>query len=128
MELLKEVIQVYMERKEWFWELILQHITISAIAILLAGVIGLLIGMWIAEHDRISPVILGIANVFYTIPSISLLGMLIPFIGIGDKTAVAALTIYGIMPMVRNTYAGSRESMKILLLQPGVWEVRIFRL
>lgn len=50
--------------------------------------------------------ILGIANVFYTIPSISLLGMLIPFIGIGDKTAVAALTIYGIMPMVRNTYAG----------------------
>ena len=106
MELLKEVIQVYMERKEWFWELILQHIAISAIAILLAGVIGLLIGMWIAEHDRISPVILGIANVFYTIPSISLLGMLIPFIGIGDKTAVAALTIYGIMPMVRNTYAG----------------------
>lgn len=106
MELLKEVIQVYMERKEWFWELILQHITISAIAILLAGVIGLLIGMWIAEHDWISPVILGIANVFYTIPSISLLGMLIPFIGIGDKTAVVALTIYGIMPMVRNTYAG----------------------
>ena len=106
MELLREVIQVYIERKEWFWELILQHITISAIAILLAGVIGLLIGMWIAEHDWISPVILGIANVFYTIPSISLLGMLIPFIGIGDKTAVVALTIYGIMPMVRNTYAG----------------------
>lgn len=52
MELLKEVIQVYMERKEWFWELILQHIAISAIAILLAGVIGLLSGMWIAEHDR----------------------------------------------------------------------------
>lgn len=43
---------------------------------------------------------------FYTIPSISLLGMLIPFMGIGDKTAVVALTIYGIMPMVRNTYAG----------------------
>lgn len=106
LELLREVIQVYFERKEWFWELILQHITISAIAILLAGVIGLLIGMWIAEHDWISPVILGVANVFYTIPSISLLGMLIPFIGIGDKTAVVALTIYGIMPMVRNTYAG----------------------
>ena len=129
MELLREVIQVYIERKEWFWELILQHITISAIAILLAGVIGLLIGMWIAEHDWISPVILGIANVFYTIPSISiaeiiagvsfgisnvfytipsifLLGMLIQLIGIGDKTAVVALTIYGIMPMVRNTYAG----------------------
>ena len=101
MELLEEVIQVYIERKEWFGELILQHMTLSAIAIFFAGVIGLLIGMWIAEHNRVAPVILGIANVFYTIPSISLLGMLIPFIGIGNKTAVVALTIYGIMPMVR---------------------------
>lgn len=106
MELLEEVIQVYIERKEWFGELILQHMTLSAIAIFFAGVIGLLIGMWIAEHNRVAPVILGIANVFYTIPSISLLGMLIPFIGIGNKTAVVALTIYGIMPMVRNTYTG----------------------
>ena len=106
MELLEEVIQIYIERKEWFGELIIQHITLSAIAILFAGVIGLLIGMWIADHSRVAPIILGIANVFYTIPSISLLGMLIPFIGIGNKTAVVALTIYGIMPMVRNTYTG----------------------
>lgn len=106
MELLEEVIQIYIERKEWFTELIVQHMALSVTAILLAGVKGLLIGMWIAEHDRIAPVVLGIANVFYTIPSISLLGMLIPFIGIGNKTAVVALTIYGIMPMVRNTYAG----------------------
>ena len=46
---------------------------------------------------------------FYTIPSISLLGMLIPLLGIGNKTAVVALTIYGIMPMVRNTYAGIKD-------------------
>ena len=71
LELLEEVIQVYIERKEWFGELILQHMTLSAIAIFFAGVIGLLIGMWIAEHNRVAPVILGIANVFYTIPSIS---------------------------------------------------------
>lgn len=106
MELLKEVIQTYIERKDWFMELILQHIVLSAIAIVLAGIIGLFIGIWIAEHEKMAPVVLGIANVFYTIPSISLLGMLIPFIGIGDKTAIAALTIYGIMPMVRNTYTG----------------------
>lgn len=109
MELLKEVAQTYIDRWDWFLELMGQHIVLSAIAIVLAGVIGLLIGIWIAEHDRFSGVVLGIANVFYTIPSISLLGMLIPFIGIGDKTAVAALTIYGIMPMVRNTYAGLKE-------------------
>ena len=42
----------------------------------------------------------------YTIPSISLLGFLIPFTGIGNKTAVIALTVYGLLPIVRNTYTG----------------------
>ena len=106
--LFEEVIRTYIERKEWFLELMLQHIMLAAISIALAGVIGLLTGIWIAEHDRFSAPVLGIANVFYTIPSISLLGMLIPFLGIGNNTAVAALTIYGVMPMVRNTYAGIR--------------------
>ncbi|MDO4272321.1 MAG: ABC transporter permease [Eubacteriales bacterium] len=106
MELLKQVVQIYIERKDWFAQLILEHIALSATAIVLAGVIGLGLGMWISQHDRISSLVLGIANVFYTIPSISLLGMLIPFLGIGNKTAVVALTIYGVMPMVRNTYAG----------------------
>lgn len=106
--LLKEIIRTYIERKDWFLELMLQHISLAAFSIALAGVIGLLAGIWIAEHDRFSAPVLGIANVFYTIPSISLLGMLIPFFGIGNNTAVAALTIYGVMPMVRNTYAGIR--------------------
>ena len=106
MELIREVLAVYSDRAEWFWNLIGQHILLSLTAIVLAGVIGLFLGILIAEKDRFSGIVLGIANVFYTIPSISLLGMLIPFIGIGNKTAITALTIYGIMPMVRNTYAG----------------------
>ncbi len=109
MELLTEIIQTFSGRREWFGELILQHIGLSAVAIILAGVIGILLGILISDHERMAAPILGIANVFYTIPSISLLGMLIPFIGIGDKTAVTALTIYGIMPMVRNTYTGIRN-------------------
>ncbi|MDO5574387.1 MAG: ABC transporter permease [bacterium] len=109
MELLTEIIRTFSERREWFGELILQHIGLSAVAIILAGVIGILLGILISDHERMAAPILGIANVFYTIPSISLLGMLIPFIGIGDKTAVTALTIYGIMPMVRNTYTGIRN-------------------
>jgi len=109
LELLKEVIGIYIERREWFLELLFQHVTLSFIAIMLAGTLGLLIGIFISEHEKIAPVVLGIANVCYTIPSISLFGMLIPICGIGDKTAIVALTIYGIMPMVRNTYAGIRN-------------------
>jgi len=74
--------------------------------IAMSGMIGLLTGIWIAEHPRIAPPVMGVCNVLYTIPAISLLGILIPFSGIGNKTAVIALTVYGIMPMVHNTYVG----------------------
>lgn len=106
MELLKEILQIYMERREWFLELFGQHLKIAGIAIVLAGIIGLLLGIFIAEKEFMAPVILTLANIFYTIPSISLLGILIPFTGIGDKTAIIALTLYGLMPMIRNTYTG----------------------
>ena len=106
MELLKEILQIYMERREWFLELFGQHFKIAGIAIALAGIMGLLLGIFIAEKEFMAPVILTLANIFYTIPSISLLGILIPFTGIGDKTAIIALTLYGLMPMIRNTYTG----------------------
>lgn len=106
MELLKEILQIYMERREWFLELFGQHLKIAGIAIVLAGIMGLLLGIFIAEKKFMAPVILTLANIFYTIPSISLLGILIPFTGIGDKTAIIALTLYGLMPMIRNTYTG----------------------
>lgn len=106
MELLKEILQIYMERREWFLELFGQHLKIAGIAIVLAGIMGLLLGILIAEKEFMAPVILTLANIFYTIPSISLLGILIPFTGIGDKTAIIALTLYGLMPMIRNTYTG----------------------
>ncbi|MFR9001169.1 MAG: ABC transporter permease [Anaerobutyricum soehngenii] len=95
-----------MERREWFLELFGQHLKIAGIAIVLAGIMGLLLGIFIAEKEFMAPVILTLANIFYTIPSISLLGILIPFTGIGDKTAIIALTLYGLMPMIRNTYTG----------------------
>ena len=106
MELLKEILQIYMERREWFLELFGQHLKIAGFAIVLAGIMGLLLGIFIAEKEFMAPVILTLANLFYTIPSISLLGILIPFTGIGDKTAIIALTLYGLMPMIRNTYTG----------------------
>ena len=106
MELLKEILQIYMERREWFLELFGQHLKIAGIAIVLAGIMGLLLGIFIAEKEFMAPVILTLANIFYTIPSISLLGILIPFTGIGDKTEIIALTLYGLMPMIRNTYTG----------------------
>lgn len=106
MELLHEIFGLYVDRADWFGELLLAHIGLALAAIAMAGTLGLLIGVGIAQCPKIVPPVMGICNVLYTIPAISLLGILIPFSGIGNKTAVIALTIYGIMPMVRNTYVG----------------------
>ncbi len=104
--MLASIFKVFIARKEFFLELFLEHIQISIISITLAMVIGLVIGFVISEFKKSTKVVLGIVNSVYTIPSISLLGFLIPITGIGNKTAIIALTIYALLPMVRNTHAG----------------------
>lgn len=104
--LVQAVGRIYVERWEWFLNLLLVHIGLAATAILIAGALGLFLGILISERPRFANAVMGVTNIFYTIPAISLLGILIPFLGIGNKTAVAALSIYALMPMVRNTYAG----------------------
>ena len=59
MSFLKEVIQLYVERKDWFLELIAAHIGLSLVAILCAGSIGLLLGIWISEHEKAAGPVLG---------------------------------------------------------------------
>ena len=105
-EFLQEVIQLYAERGSWFAELLAAHLKLSVMAIAIAGSLGLLIGIFLSEHQKAAPAVIGICNVFYTIPSISMLGILIPLLGIGDRNAVTAISIYALMPMVRNTYTG----------------------
>lgn len=106
MFIIKEVFKLYIDRREFFIELVKEHLKISGISIIIAAIIGILLGIIISEYKKTSPFIIGITNFIYTIPSISLLGFLIPLSGIGNITAIIALTIYGLLPMVRSTYTG----------------------
>ena len=101
-----KVIQIYIERRAWFLELIGEQLRISLISVLLAGTLGLLLGIFISEHRKFAEPVMAVCNLFYTIPAIALIGLLIPLIGIGEKNAIAAIVLYGMMPMVRNTYTG----------------------
>ena len=101
-----QILKILWDRRSFFAACLLEHIRISSTAVLIAGVLGIVIGVWIAKHKKAAGVMLAVVNVIYTIPSISLLGFLIPFTGIGNKTAVIALTVYGLLPIVRNTYTG----------------------
>ena len=101
-----QLIQILWDRRDFFLTCLLEHIRISLTAVVCAGVLGILTGVFISRHKKAAGIALGVINVVYTVPSISLLGFLIPFTGIGDKTAVIALTVYGLLPIVRNTYPG----------------------
>ncbi len=101
-----QLIQILWDRRDFFLTCLLEHIRISLTAVVCAGILGILIGVFISRHKKAAGAALGVINVIYTVPSISLLGFLIPFTGIGDKTAIIALTVYGLLPIVRNTYTG----------------------
>lgn len=87
----------------------LDHITLVVIAMAIAIAISLPLGMMIVQHRRLRTIALGVASVFQTIPSLALFGFLIPipFIGgIGRRTAIVALVLYALLPILRNTYVG----------------------
>ncbi len=87
----------------------LEHLFLVLIAMMIAIAIGVPLGMLIVHRPALRAVSLAIANVFQTIPSLALFGFLIPipFIGgIGKRTAIVALILYALLPILRNTYVG----------------------
>lgn len=104
--MLQNMWSLFIERKEFFFDLLWEHLEISLLAIVIAILFGGVVGIFISEFQGTAKWTLGVINFLYTIPSISMLGFLIPFSGIGNATAVIALTIYALLPMVRNTHTG----------------------
>src|SRR5207244_11806987 len=90
-------------------QLTMEHLVMVAISILIAAGIGLPLGILMTRKPRLSRPILTFANVVQTIPSLALFGFLIPlpFIGgIGPRTAIVALVLYSLLPIIRNTVTG----------------------
>ena len=104
--MIKEIWTLLTERTDFFAGLLLEHLEISLLAIVIAILVGGLAGILISEFQRTAKPALAVINFLYTIPSISMLGFLIPFSGVGNATAVIALTVYALLPMVRNTHTG----------------------
>src|ERR1700710_765727 len=87
----------------------LQHIGLTFISLFIAVLVGLPLGIWITRKKQFSGPILGIAGVLQTIPSIALLGFMIPLLGIGAKPAIVALMLYAFLPIIRNTFTGINQ-------------------
>lgn len=85
---------------------IVQHIKLVAISMGIAIVIGVALGIAVSRIRKLEAPVIGTASTLQTIPSLALLGFMIPLFGIGEKPAIIALFLYSLLPIIRNTYAG----------------------
>jgi len=115
----------------------LEHLTLVVVAMAFAILIGVPLGMVVVQRPALRRIALGVASILQTIPSLALFGFLIPipFIGgIGRRTAIVALVLYALLPILRNTYVGltgidpavleAAEAMGMTNLQI-LWRVRL---
>jgi osmoprotectant transport system permease protein len=103
------LVQFFLNHRSEVAELVLEHIWLVGISTLLAVVIGLPLGILLTRRPSLRKPILGGANIMQTVPSLALFGLLMPVPWLGeraDRLAILALTLYALLPIIRNTYAG----------------------
>ncbi|MBS4206015.1 ABC transporter permease [Lederbergia citrea] len=103
----------FIQQSQLRWQEVLMstftHIQLVFFSMLLAIFIGISFGILITRVPSLTTVVLGGAGIMQTIPSLALLGFMIPIFGIGIKTAIAALFLYSLLPIIRNTYTGIKD-------------------
>lgn len=87
-------------------EKLLEHLYISVISLAMGILVAVPLGILLSKYQKISNGVMGVASVLQTIPSFALLALMIPIFGVGKKTAIAALFIYSLLPILRNTFLG----------------------
>lgn len=91
------------------WQKTLEHLVLTGVSTGLAVLIGLPLGVWIMRSPAVRRPVLGAAGIVQTVPSLAMLAFLLPLLGIGVKPAIVALTLYALLPIVRNTFTGLSE-------------------
>jgi osmoprotectant transport system permease protein len=116
------------------WRRTREHLFLVLVSLLGAVAVAVPLGVLAAKRARVGRVVLGLAGIIQTVPSLALLVVMIPLLGIGSRPAIVALFLYGLLPIVRNTAAGLtgipgdiRESAEALGLPPRarLWHVEL---
>ncbi|TLQ38786.1 ABC transporter permease [Ruoffia tabacinasalis] len=87
---------------EQFW----RHFLISIYGVLFASIVGIPIGIWIANNRKMSTWVLGAANVLQTIPSLAMMSIIMLAVGLGVNTVIVTIFLYSLLPIIKNTYTG----------------------
>ena len=97
---------MFLERKEELLNLFIDHLNMTTIAVLISLAIGIPLALIITKNKPLAAIVIGIANLLQSIPSIALLAFMVPFVGIGQKPAIIMVVLYSLLPIIKNTYTG----------------------
>src|SRR5699024_11299014 len=104
-----ELIDTFINRKDDILIAFQEHIFLAGIAMIIAIAIAIAVplGILLTRTPKIAEIVIGITAIVQTIPSLALLGFMLPLLGIGKVPATIALTLYALLPILPNTYTGS---------------------
>lgn len=106
---LSDVWEYIANNQDYLINLTIQHAHLVLFAIFFGVVIGITLGFLSAYYKPVAAVVLPFAQIMMTVPSIALIGILLPVVGLGFNNGLVALTLYSLLPIVRNTYTGLNE-------------------
>ena len=109
MRLLKEFWDFLVSHQGELWQQIGEHLWLTLVALVLAALVGVSVGLLLSRLPKLARPVLAMVNIIQTIPSLALLGFLLPILGIGATPAIVALFLYALLPIVRNAYIGVME-------------------
>lgn len=89
--------------------LTIEHLVAVALAVVIATVVGVLLALLVYRNDRAVTLLLVVTNTLFTVPALAYFGILVALVGLGWTAAITVLTIYALLPIVRNTVTGLRE-------------------
>lgn len=105
----RQLLYYYQTNASYVFSQFLRHLLMSVYGVLFAALVAIPLGFYIARNHKIADWVLGVANVFQTIPSLALLSILMLGIGLGPNLVVVTIFIYSLLPILRNTYTGVRS-------------------
>ncbi len=109
MSLLQGTLQYFLQNQPAFWQALRQHLVLSLSALAIGGAVSLPLGIWIAHRATVAQVVINVFNAVRVVPSLAILFLVLPYLGLGFLPSLVALTVLAFPPVLINTYAGLRS-------------------
>ncbi|MBS6062823.1 ABC transporter permease [Criibacterium bergeronii] len=113
--MIRQFLEYYATNGAYVFEQFVRHFLISIYGVLFASMVAIPIGFYISRKYNLSQIVISLANILQTIPSLAMVSILMIVMGLGVNTVIMAVFLYSLLPIIKNTYTGVRNVDKNLV-------------